>query len=384
MGLAAVGRGSQRLVGGAPSSRVSLSRLNRLKLPSRPPGADWVHEIKHDGYRLIVRRDGPVVRLHSRNAIDWTVKLRAIVLLPGGPRASRRLFVSQVEYCDNLIFRRRAALDILGERLLDANRTIGRPDKITVIFGRKITKHYRGKLQTEIEDMNLPNPVDPQPLWKRLYQAICARSPHPAHRTGEQQRQRLRRQQSSAKPSRPPQEYLNVQQDILETFVDCGSCENLLNQQSPLPGSVSRASSSIILASLPSCMHWCASHTSLPATPSLRPKSSPPSSKRSAAPPSTARSLRSATTSRKSAPRVLLPSSPTLAVINCSRKGCSICLVFLKLFERVYAPLTAGLLRPIKADARLQTERRSQLDRLYQRGVDDLDTLVRAVGLKAA
>jgi hypothetical protein len=28
-----------------------------------------------------------------------------------------------------------------------------------VIFGRKITKHYRGKLQTEIEDMNLPNPV---------------------------------------------------------------------------------------------------------------------------------------------------------------------------------------------------------------------------------
>jgi hypothetical protein len=36
-----------------------------------------------------------------------------------------RLFFSQVEYCDNLIFRRRAALDNLGERLLDANRTIG-------------------------------------------------------------------------------------------------------------------------------------------------------------------------------------------------------------------------------------------------------------------
>jgi hypothetical protein len=28
-----------------------------------------------------------------------------------------------------------------------------------VIFGRKFTKHYRGKLQTEIEDVNLPNPV---------------------------------------------------------------------------------------------------------------------------------------------------------------------------------------------------------------------------------
>jgi ATP-dependent DNA ligase len=29
---------------------------------ARPPaGPNWVHEIKQDGYRLIVRRDGPVV-----------------------------------------------------------------------------------------------------------------------------------------------------------------------------------------------------------------------------------------------------------------------------------------------------------------------------------
>ena len=27
-----------------------------------PSGPDWVHEIKHDGYRLIVRRDGAAVR----------------------------------------------------------------------------------------------------------------------------------------------------------------------------------------------------------------------------------------------------------------------------------------------------------------------------------
>jgi ATP-dependent DNA ligase len=48
-------------------------------MASRPPsGADWVHEIKHDGYRLIVRRDGPTVRLYSRNANDWTARLRAI------------------------------------------------------------------------------------------------------------------------------------------------------------------------------------------------------------------------------------------------------------------------------------------------------------------
>ena len=34
-----------------------------------PAGADWVHEIKHDGYRMIVRRDGERVRLFSRKAM---------------------------------------------------------------------------------------------------------------------------------------------------------------------------------------------------------------------------------------------------------------------------------------------------------------------------
>ena len=43
-------------------------------LPSpakRPPtGLDWIHEIKHDGFRLLARRDGDGVRLLSRNGND--------------------------------------------------------------------------------------------------------------------------------------------------------------------------------------------------------------------------------------------------------------------------------------------------------------------------
>ena len=65
-------------------------------------------------------------------------------------------------------------------------------------------------------------------------------------------------------------------------------------------------------------------------------------------------------------------------------QGYSICLIFLKLFERVYAPLTAGVLSPFTADARIDQQKWSQLDRLYQRVVDDLDALVGALGLKAA
>jgi bifunctional non-homologous end joining protein LigD len=44
-----------------------------------PGGPLWVHEIKHDGYRFICRRDGERVRVFSRNAKDWTDKVPAIV-----------------------------------------------------------------------------------------------------------------------------------------------------------------------------------------------------------------------------------------------------------------------------------------------------------------
>jgi hypothetical protein len=47
-------------------------------------------------------------------------------------------------------------------------------------------------------------------------------------------------------------------------------------------------------------------------------------------------------------------------------------------------PLTAGLLQPFPPDNKLQQQRLSQLDKLYQRVVQALDNLVHAVGLKAA
>ena len=34
-------------------------------------GPDWVHEIKHDGYRLIARRNGDRVRLYTRRGYNW-------------------------------------------------------------------------------------------------------------------------------------------------------------------------------------------------------------------------------------------------------------------------------------------------------------------------
>jgi ATP-dependent DNA ligase len=48
------------------------------RAPKPPSGPGWVHEIKHDGYRLIVRREGDAVRLFTRRGFDWTERYPAI------------------------------------------------------------------------------------------------------------------------------------------------------------------------------------------------------------------------------------------------------------------------------------------------------------------
>jgi ATP-dependent DNA ligase len=44
-----------------------------------PAGERWIHEIKHDGYRLIVRRIGDLVSLRTRGGYDWAARYPLIV-----------------------------------------------------------------------------------------------------------------------------------------------------------------------------------------------------------------------------------------------------------------------------------------------------------------
>jgi bifunctional non-homologous end joining protein LigD len=46
---------------------------------SVPATPVWLHEIKYDGYRLIVQREGKSVRLFSRNGNDWSGRYPWIV-----------------------------------------------------------------------------------------------------------------------------------------------------------------------------------------------------------------------------------------------------------------------------------------------------------------
>jgi hypothetical protein len=59
-----------------------------------PAGADWIHEIKHDGFRIMARRDAAGVRLITRKGNDLTKRFPLIALavnaLPGALLPDRR------------------------------------------------------------------------------------------------------------------------------------------------------------------------------------------------------------------------------------------------------------------------------------------------------
>jgi ATP-dependent DNA ligase len=59
-------------------STRGASRFIEPSLPSPakepPAGPDWIHEIKHDGFRIMARRDAAGVRLISRHGNDFTAR----------------------------------------------------------------------------------------------------------------------------------------------------------------------------------------------------------------------------------------------------------------------------------------------------------------------
>jgi bifunctional non-homologous end joining protein LigD len=60
-----------------PSGFIEPCQPSKVARP--PSGPLWVRKIKHDGYRLMVRRDGSGVRCFTRNGHDWADRFPAIV-----------------------------------------------------------------------------------------------------------------------------------------------------------------------------------------------------------------------------------------------------------------------------------------------------------------
>ena len=85
-----------------------LSRANGFIEPCLPSSADkppsgpeWVHEIKHDGYRLMARRDPVGIRLLTRNGHDWSPRYPLIVEAVNALKAHSCLIDGEAVVCDH-------------------------------------------------------------------------------------------------------------------------------------------------------------------------------------------------------------------------------------------------------------------------------------------
>jgi bifunctional non-homologous end joining protein LigD len=71
------------------------------KAPQPPSGDTWVHEIKHDGFRVIARKDGERVRLYSRPGNDLTRRFPLIVETLARLRSRSCIIDGEAVACDD-------------------------------------------------------------------------------------------------------------------------------------------------------------------------------------------------------------------------------------------------------------------------------------------
>ena len=96
-----------------------ISRMSSLSSPTRaapagfiepclpspadkpPSGSNWIHEIKHDGYRLMARRDPVGIRLLTRRGNDWANRYPLIIEAVNHLKVRSCLIDGEVVCCDD-------------------------------------------------------------------------------------------------------------------------------------------------------------------------------------------------------------------------------------------------------------------------------------------
>jgi bifunctional non-homologous end joining protein LigD len=71
------------------------------KASSPPIGETWIHEIKHDGFRVIARKDGARIKLYSRPGNDLTGRFPLIVEALSRIRSTSCIIDGEAVSCDD-------------------------------------------------------------------------------------------------------------------------------------------------------------------------------------------------------------------------------------------------------------------------------------------
>jgi hypothetical protein len=113
--------------------------------PQPPSGEAWLHEIKHDGFRVIARKDGERVKLYSRPGNDLTDRFPLIVEAAAKLRSRSCIIDGEAVACgddgiasfDRIRYRRHDVFGLPHERCLrHSPRPTPSPDLLFRAKGR--------------------------------------------------------------------------------------------------------------------------------------------------------------------------------------------------------------------------------------------------------
>ena len=100
----------------AKASRIEPCLPSRTVKP--PTGPGWLHEIKHDGFRMMIRGDPAGVRVITRNGFDWTRRFPLMLEAADTIKAKSFLIDGEAVACDD---RGLAVFDRIRYRRNDAS-----------------------------------------------------------------------------------------------------------------------------------------------------------------------------------------------------------------------------------------------------------------------
>ena len=133
-----------------PSGFIEPCQPSKVARP--PSGPLWVHEIKHDGYRLVVRRDGARVRCFTRGGHDWADRFPAIVEAAPRIQASSFMLDGEAEArLDAMRYRWRqlnSSVDLSKVQSVDQRMRLGVRCRLSP-YSRTCRRTRRGQLWSQ-------------------------------------------------------------------------------------------------------------------------------------------------------------------------------------------------------------------------------------------
>jgi hypothetical protein len=298
-----------------------------------------------------------------------------------------QLYLAQVEYCHNLIFHRQARLDRLFSRLLDSNRAIGKPEKLAVIFGRTSFHPDTRTGESQVKYIKQTTPVlrtgfQKTSLKQYVKERVLLRTETTCHQLRDLSVPKHISNLAKVRTvlDRSNDRYLEAQQDILTSYIDRDQLHRLRQPSVSAAGRRTpglRLDDPRLLAVLQALT--CFLH--LVGRACFRTGELLDDVRRALDNPEYGLSQLRYDLGKLRG-KGLVMRLPGTQSYQLSPEGYRVAVLYQKLYHRLYAPLTAGLLDPQPADNSVLNTRTSRLDRLYAAVDRSLHVLSEFVGLK--